>query len=438
MLTHRDRRCDVALAQSRPSRRGRPEKAVGYVGRLVRATSPACTVLLAGGLLRAITTIAGIGSGPWPSRAWRSPGFGDRDWAMHLSRLTLSDFRSYADASLAPGAGFVILTGENGAGKTNLLEAVSLLSPGRGLRGAALGEMARRGGAGGFAVAARLGGIDVGTGTSADAPDRRQVRVNGAPAAASSLSEWLSVLWLTPAMDRLFAEAAGARRRFLDRLVLALRPDHATHAARYEAAMRARNKLLAEARPDAGWLSALEARMAEHGAAIAEARSATVGALAERLAAAPEGPFARAGLALDGGEVADLATALAAGRGRDAAAGRTLVGPHRADLLVTHLGKGQPAALCSTGEQKALLIGLVLAHADLVADAVGRRPILLLDEIAAHLDPLRRAALFERLAGAGGQVWMTGTEARLFDGVDSTNMFVVRNGFCVSIKQRNA
>ncbi|HYI63291.1 MAG TPA: DNA replication/repair protein RecF [Allosphingosinicella sp.] len=341
---------------------------------------------------------------------------------MHVARLSLSDFRSYTDALVAPGPGFVILTGENGAGKTNLLEAVSLLSPGRGLRGAGLGEMARRGGAGGFAVAARLalpldGGdeqVDIGTGAAAAAPERRQVRINGAPASANSLSEWLSVLWLTPAMDRLFADAASGRRRFLDRLVLALRPDHATHAARYEAAMRARNKLLGEAGPwDEAWLDALEARMAEHGAAIAEARAATVSALAARLAGAPEGPFARAGLALEGGQATDLA----AGRARDAAAGRALAGPHRTDLAVTHVGKDQPAALASTGEQKALLIGLVLAFADLVAERTGRRPLLLLDEIAAHLDPTRRGALFERLGAVGGQVWMTGTEASLFAGI---------------------
>jgi DNA replication and repair protein RecF len=333
---------------------------------------------------------------------------------MRVDRLSLSDFRSYADAVVAPGPGFVILTGENGAGKTNVLEAVSLLSPGRGLRGASLGEMARRGGKGGFAVAARVGEVDIGTGVTAEAPERRQVRVNGAPASANSLTDWLSVLWLTPAMDRLFADAASGRRRFLDRLVLALHPDHATHSARYEAAMRARNKLLAEAPPwDEAWLAALEARMAEHGAALAEARAAAVAALSERLAAAPAGPFARPTLALDDGGRANLA----AGRARDAAAGRTLAGPHRADLLVTHEGKGQPASLASTGEQKALLIALILAHADLVAERVGRRPILLLDEIAAHLDPSRRAALFERLGAAGGQVWMTGTEAGLFAGI---------------------
>jgi DNA replication and repair protein RecF len=219
-------------------------------------------------------------------------------------------------------------------------------------------------------------------------------------------------------MDRLFADSASGRRRFLDRLVLALRPDHATHAARYEAAMRARNKLLGEGGVrDEAWLGALEARMAEHGAAISEARRATVSALSEMLALAPEGPFARAGLALAGGDEPDLARALAASRSRDAAAGRTLAGPHRSDLAVTHLGKSQPAASCSTGEQKALLIGLILAHADLVADHVGRRPILLLDEIAAHLDPSRRAALFQRLDAGGGQVWMTGTEISLFDGI---------------------
>lgn len=350
---------------------------------------------------------------------------------MHVARLSLTDFRSYADATLSPGPGFVVLTGENGAGKTNLLEAVSLLSPGRGLRGANLSDMARMSGPGGFAVAARLSGsdVDIGTGTLAAAPERRQVRINGAPASANALSEWLSVLWLTPAMDRLFTEAASGRRRFLDRLVLALRPDHATHAARYEAAMRARNKLLAEERPDTDWLTALEARMAEHGSALAEARAGTVSALAGRLGTAPEGPFARAGLALESGETDNLAAALAIGRGRDAAAGRTLAGPHRTDLVVTHLGKDQSAALCSTGEQKALLIGLILAHADLVAERAGRRPILLLDEVAAHLDPLRRAALFERLGAAGGQVWMTGTEHALFAETGGTpSWFEVSDG----------
>ena len=203
------------------------------------------------------------------------------------------------------------------------------------------------------------------------------------------------MLWLTPAMDRLFADAASGRRRFLDRLVLALRPDHAIHAARYEAAMRARNKLLGEDGPrDEAWLTALEARMAEHGAAIADARAATVAALGERLAPRPKAPSPAPA---SRSRAARRAISPRRRGARDAAAGRTLAGPHRADLAVTHLGKGQPAALSSTGEQKALLIGLILAHADLVAERTGRRPILLLDEIAAHLDPLRRAALFERL-----------------------------------------
>lgn len=335
---------------------------------------------------------------------------------MHVKRLFLTDFRSYADAMIAPGEGFVILTGDNGAGKTNLLEAVSLLVPGRGLRGASLSEMARRKGAGGFAVAARMDQLEIGTGALPAAPERRQVRINGATASANSLSEWLSILWLTPAMDRLFADSASGRRRFLDRLVLALHPDHAGHASRYEAAMRARNKLLSgEDKPDPDWLGALEARMAEHGLILARNRADTVSALMKRIEAQPESVFARVGLALEGWtNDPDLARTLGAGRRQDQAAGRTLTGPHRTDLAVTHFGKSQPASLCSTGEQKALLIGLILAHAELVGERTGRRPILLLDEVAAHLDPSRRAALFDRLGQSGGQVWMTGTESGLF------------------------
>lgn len=351
---------------------------------------------------------------------------------MPLTRLALTDFRSYASALIAPGPGFVLLSGENGAGKTNVLEAVSLLAPGRGLRGAALSEMARIGGSGGFAVGAQLGETDIGTGTQATTPERRQVRVNGAPAAVNGLAEWLSVLWLTPAMDRLFVESASGRRRFLDRLVLALHPSHASHATRYDAAMRARNKLLAEDAPDRDWLGALEARMAEHGSALAALRVGTVAALAERVDVQPEGAFARAGLALEGWqghEPEDYLRALKIGRSRDAAAGRTLAGPHRMDLAVTHQGKNQPASLSSTGEQKALLIGLILAHAALVAERTGRPPILLLDEIAAHLDPVRRAALFERLSAGGGQVWMTGTERNLFEiGAPAATWLEVRHG----------
>jgi DNA replication and repair protein RecF len=254
------------------------------------------------------------------------------------------------------------------------------------------------------------------------------VRINGAPAAVNSLSEWLSVLWLTPAMDRLFADSAGARRRFLDRLVLALEPAHAHHSARYEAAMRARNKLLAEPEgADPAWLAALEAGMAEHGAAVAGARARTVAALDERLAGTPEANFAVAKLALEGGADGDLGAELRASRGRDAAAGRTTVGPHRQDLVVTHRAKAMPAAQSSTGEQKALLLGLVLSHAELVAARRGAPPILLLDEVAAHLDPRRRAALFARLEGRG-QVWMTATEAALFDGIADASRFHVESG----------
>lgn len=340
-----------------------------------------------------------------------------------VNRLALTDFRSYRSASLEPGPGFVLLFGDNGAGKTNLLEAVSMLAPGRGLRGAALSEMARLGGTGVWAVAARLGATEIGTGTLAAAPERRQVRINGAAASVNSLSEWLSVLWLTPAMDRLFTGSAGDRRRFLDRLVLALEPSHAHHASRYEAAMRARNKLLAEERPDEAWLNSLELAMAEHGAAGADARSRTVAALGERLAAARDDGFPRVEIALEGSQAADLPGMLKANRARDAAAGRTTEGPHRADLVVLHRAKRMPAASSSTGEQKALLLGLVLAHAELVAERRGEAPILLLDEVAAHLDRKRRAALFERLEGRG-QVWMTATEAALFEGVAGARFHV--------------
>jgi DNA replication and repair protein RecF len=344
-----------------------------------------------------------------------------------VSRLTLTDFRSYASATIEPGPGFVLLFGENGAGKTNLLEAVSILTPGRGLRGAALSEMARQGGNGSWAVAAKLRDVDVGTGTLPPAPERRQVRINGTPASVNSLGEWLSILWLTPAMDRLFSGSAGERRRFLDRLVLALEPGHAHHAARYDAAMRARNKLLADERWDEAWLASLEDAMAEHGTAIAEARARTVAVLDRQLADAPDDEFPRASIALEAWDGADLTSSLKTSRARDAAAGRTVEGPHRQDLAVLHSAKRMPAAQSSTGEQKALLLGLVLAHAELVAERRGEPPILLLDEVAAHLDPKRRSALFVRLEGRG-QVWMTATEAALFEGIAAASRFHVQTG----------
>jgi DNA replication and repair protein RecF len=347
-----------------------------------------------------------------------------------ITRLSLTDFRSYADQAIVPGPGFVVLTGENGAGKTNVLEAISLLAPGRGLRAAALGEIARRDGPGGFGIGARLGEVELGTGSLADAPERRIVRINGATASATALGDWVSLIWLTPAQDRLFGESAGARRRFLDRLVLALDPAHARDSSRYEAAMRQRNRLLVDDRPDAEWLSALEAAMAVHGTAIAERRTTLVSALALRLAGAPAGPFARAGLSLDSfAATDDFARELEQGRARDAAAGRTLAGPQRQDLVVTHLDKGIAAASSSTGEQKALLIGIVLAHAELVAEAQGRQPILLFDEVAAHLDPVRRVALFDRLAAGGGQVWLTGTEPQPFEAIpDAATWLTVTAG----------
>jgi DNA replication and repair protein RecF len=345
-----------------------------------------------------------------------------------VSRLTLTDFRSYGSALIEPGSGFVLLYGENGAGKTNLLEAVSLLAPGRGLRGVALSEMARQGATGAFAVTARIGESDIGTGTVASAPERREVRINGAPGSVNSLSEWLSVLWLTPAMDRLFTASAGDRRRFLDRLVLALEPGHAHHSTRYEAAMRARNKLLADGEAaDPAWLTGLEQAMDEHGTVIAKARARTVAALEEHLAEAPEDEFARASIRLADWADVNLAALLKANRPRDTAAGRTTEGPHRQDLAVTHREKQIAAEHSSTGEQKALLLGLVLAHAQLVAERRGEPPILLLDEVAAHLDPKRRAALFTRLEGRG-QVWMTATEASLFEGITEASPFHVQPG----------
>lgn len=352
-----------------------------------------------------------------------------------VTRLTLTDFRNYASMVVAAAPGAVVITGENGAGKTNILDAISLLGPGRGLRGAALSDAARSNGPGGWSIAATLdmpgGAVELGTGTTAAAPERRIVRVNGAASSAAALGDWLALVWLTPAMDRLFADAPAARRRFLDRLVLALHPGHGRESLRYDAAMRARNRLLSNETPaDPHWLSALEAAMAEHGATIAAARAETVAALAQVLAAAPVGPFARPILSLEANDIApDFADRLARGRAADAAAGRARLGPHRADLLVSHATKGEAAARGSTGEQKALLIAIILAHAELVASRIGRPPLLLLDEIAAHLDKARRADLFVRLAATGSQVWMTGTDPLLFADIPApATRLYVRDG----------
>ena len=351
---------------------------------------------------------------------------------MAIARLSLANFRNHAALELSSGPGLVALYGANGAGKTNILEALSLLAPGRGLRGAALPDMARDGQKAGFAVYADWttdeGCVALGTGVAADRPTRRQVRINGAAVAASSLAEWLAVLWLTPAMDRLFMDSAGARRRFLDRLVLALEPGHALHSNRLEAALRARGKLLADSRGfDAAWMTALEGQIGEHGAAVDGARLRTLAALGAELARQAEGdgfPCPLVGLVDSEGAARDapwsaaaLVDLLATRRSIDAGAGRTTRGPHRDDLVVTHAASGRAAARCSTGEQKGLLLAMILAHADCVARQRGARPLLLLDEVAAHLDPARRAALYARLAVAGGQCWLTGTEAALFHGM---------------------
>lgn len=340
---------------------------------------------------------------------------------MALTRLCLTDFRNHASLTLEPKAQFVALHGPNGAGKTNILEAISLLVPGRGLRRAALSEMVRSGSGTGFSVSADIDDVQIGTGVNADAPERRKVRINGANATINNLAEWLSVIWLTPAMDRIFVDGAGARRRFLDRLVLALEPSHAQASSRYEKAVQQRNRLLSGAEvADAMWLDALEAQMAESGAAIIEARGRMMAALALQLENLPPGPFAVPAIGLENtglATAAELADAWRNGRRRDASAGRTLIGPHRADLVVHNRANNQAADRSSTGEQKALLLSLILAHAALVTEQRGTPPILLLDEIAAHLDPARRTALFERLRVTGAQVWMTGTEPSLFDGI---------------------
>ena len=334
---------------------------------------------------------------------------------MTIKRLSLTNFRNHPSTLVEPDRHFILLTGPNGAGKTNVLEAVSLLAPGRGLRQTANVEMARRDGPGGFGVAARLDdATEIGTGTEPANPDRRIVRINGAAAAVNSLGERLSVLWLTPAMDRLFADSPGGRRRFLDRMTLALDPRHAFHAARYEAAMRARNKLLADPPPwDEEWLGALEAQMAEHGAAVTAARLATVCGL-EASQSAGDFPVARLSLAnaTDG-----LGERLSRTRSLDASARRSTIGPNNEDLNVIFDGKDIEAARASTGEQKALLLGLILSHSRLVQQQRGAAPVLLLDEVAAHLDPARREALYDQLR-AGGQVWMTGTENALFDAIE--------------------
>ncbi|MGX5849403.1 DNA replication/repair protein RecF [Mesorhizobium sp. PL10] len=363
----------------------------------------------------------------------------------HINKLILTNFRNYAALSIDLSPGAVVFSGDNGAGKTNLLEAISLLTPGRGLRRAPYADVAREGGDGGFALHARLDGpegqVEIGTGiTGGDTAGEggRKVRINGAPArSADAMLEWLRVVWLTPAMDGLFPGPAADRRRFLDRLVLAINPGHGQRALDYEKAMRGRNRLLTEGSRDGAWFEAIETQMAETGVAIAAARAELVRLLAAMIDRLPSsGPFPQADISLFGDLESDVATspavdveeryraALADGRERDRAAGRTLDGPHRSDLLVRHRPKAMPAELCSTGEQKALLVGMVLSHARLTGEMSGMTPILLLDEIAAHLDAGRRAALFSILEDLNCQAFMTGTDAALFSSLRGRAQFL--------------
>jgi DNA replication and repair protein RecF len=352
-----------------------------------------------------------------------------------VRRLILADFRSYRALDLAINAGLVVFHGENGAGKTNLLEALSFLTPGRGLRRAELAECARSGGGGTFALSVELatshGEVQLGTGTElqADGILLRRFRCNREPIASiRAFADHVRVVWLIPAMDGLFTGAASERRRFLDRLVLAVDADHGTRVNALERALRNRNRLLEEGGGDRLWLDAAERELAELAVAVAAARHETVTRLAALIARDKDtaSPFPFAELALKG-EVEMLAAGRPAleaedcyrdmlrdNRGRDAAAGRALTGPHTADLLVRHGPKGVEAARASTGEQKALLVGLVLAHASLVAELSGLKPLVLLDEIAAHFDSSRRHALFDRLEGLGAQVFMTGTDRDVF------------------------
>jgi DNA replication and repair protein RecF len=360
--------------------------------------------------------------------------------AVRIARLMLTNFRSYRAASLAVDRDLVVLAGPNGAGKTNLLEAISFLAPGRGLRRAMLEEAAFAEGDGSWAVAAEIEGAlglaTLGTGieppAAEDAAPLRKYRIDREPvASAAAFADHLRVIWLTPAMDGLFAGPASERRRFLDRLVLAVDASHMSRVNALERSLRSRNRLLEQPSPDPHWLDAVEHETAEVAVAVAAARAETMRRLSAALAAGKDAasPFPWAAIGLDGdienavgarpaGELEDRYRAvLRDARARDAAAGRTLDGPHLTDLLVVHGPKGIAAAAASTGEQKALLVGLVLAHAGLVAAMTGIAPILLLDEIAAHLDPARRSALYARLARLPAQVWMSGADPAVFDAV---------------------
>jgi DNA replication and repair protein RecF len=352
-----------------------------------------------------------------------------------VRRLNLHNFRNYRSATLEAGAGTIALVGPNGAGKTNLIEAISFLAPGRGLRRATLAEIAFNEGDGSWAVATEIEGAlglaTLGTGIAAPPEDatttQRECRIDREPVpSAAAFADHLRVIWLVPAMDNLFSGAPSERRRFLDRLALAIDAEHAGRVNALERSLRSRNRLLEEARGDSHWLEAVEHETAELAVAVASLRVETIRRLAAVLARGQESPFPPAQVAIDGlieqlipaypaSEVEQRYRAvLRNNRSRDAAAGRTLDGPHLSDLKVIYAAKGIAAADASTGEQKALLIGLVLAHARLLREMTGAPPVLLLDEVLAHLDPGRRAALHRELAELGAQAWMTGADAALF------------------------
>jgi DNA replication and repair protein RecF len=373
--------------------------------------------------------------------------------AAAIRRLTLTNFRSYhaAQVELA-GAGPVVLTGANGAGKTNLVEAISFLAPGRGLRRATMEEVAFTEGDGAWAVSAEIEGMlglaTLGTGidppAGEDATPTRQCRIDReSVSSAAAFADHLRVVWLIPAMDQLFNGPASERRRFLDRLVLAVDAQHSSRVAALERSLRSRNRLLEDAQSDPQWLDAVEHETAELAVAVAAARAETVKRLAGALAAGkePASLFPLAEISLEGWmekllpdhsarEIEDRYRAvLKENRARDAAAGRTLDGPHLSDLAVRHAGKGIAAADASTGEQKALLIRLVLAHAGLIKDMIGYAPVLLLDEVVAHLDPVRRTALYDALAALDAQVWMTGADRVAFgDILARATLFEVEPG----------
>ena len=371
---------------------------------------------------------------------------------LFVRALKLTDFRNYAKAELVLDARPVVLIGDNGSGKTNLLEAVSLLGPGNGLRSRPYGELCRKEGAGGFAVAAKIVSredeVEIGTGLAAGTREEstgRIVRVAGKEQGAGALSEHVKLVWLIPAMDGLFTGSASERRRFLDRLVLAVDPKMRTPQGRYDRAMRQRNRLFQMREGSRALFDGLEEQMAEAGTAIAAARldaiERLIGLIEAMRAARGESPFPWAAIALEGRleealsrrpatEVEDeFRTFLEEGRERDRAAARALEGPHLSDLIVMHGPKNAQAAHCSSGEQKALLIGLILAKAELIKELEGASPLILLDEVAAHLDQARREALFGEILSLGAQAWMTGTDRDLFAPLaENAQIFAVNQG----------